>query len=368
MASVPFGSCPPSDARCSASWLHTVNWIKNCNQKVPETYALYSGITTEFCTCNRSFCVCQLWDRNLSGKLHYSLSDNTAMCYLPEFMCLRWATCPSYSLFLRWRIWVWPLNWIQRKIQLLTCTLLQSNSPTMGHVVLDLTSLAYQPKSRERSARPTKLVTFCSIETNQYIQLASKNWMTTKMINLLFVQIVMPILKRKMKMLNLWCNLHPVKKELKMWIFCKTQCSYIVTKKKKDLQFDEIHLSHWNKMYQEPPVSSQKTSRVRGKNSNMKFFRSFCKSCRIFVTWRIFTSKITTYLVHSLEESNSLGHFWKRFMTFIIMRRRPAQSAIRLSQEDHALADWEQKKLEISSTKIGGQIFGFLIVLDGASH
>ena len=31
---------------------------------------------------------------------------------------------------------------------------------TMGHVVLDLTSLAYQPQSRERFARPKKLVTF----------------------------------------------------------------------------------------------------------------------------------------------------------------------------------------------------------------
>ena len=29
----------------------------------------------------------------------------------------------------------------------------------MGHTALDLTSLAYQPKSRERSARPTKHVT-----------------------------------------------------------------------------------------------------------------------------------------------------------------------------------------------------------------
>ena len=30
----------------------------------------------------------------------------------------------------------------------------------MGHIVLDLTSLAYQPKSRERSGRPTRDVTF----------------------------------------------------------------------------------------------------------------------------------------------------------------------------------------------------------------
>ena len=31
---------------------------------------------------------------------------------------------------------------------------------TMGHIVLDLTSLAYQPKSRERSAHPKRHVTF----------------------------------------------------------------------------------------------------------------------------------------------------------------------------------------------------------------
>ena len=31
---------------------------------------------------------------------------------------------------------------------------------TMGHIVLDLTSLAHQPQSRERSCRPTKDVTF----------------------------------------------------------------------------------------------------------------------------------------------------------------------------------------------------------------
>ena len=37
----------------------------------------------------------------------------------------------------------------------------------MGHIVLDLTSLAHQPKSRERSARPTKHVTLCSHATLQ---------------------------------------------------------------------------------------------------------------------------------------------------------------------------------------------------------
>ena len=31
---------------------------------------------------------------------------------------------------------------------------------TMGHIVMDLTSLAYQPKSRERSTHPKRHVTF----------------------------------------------------------------------------------------------------------------------------------------------------------------------------------------------------------------
>ena len=35
---------------------------------------------------------------------------------------------------------------------------------TMGHIVLDLTSLACQPNSRERSARPTKHVSFALLQ------------------------------------------------------------------------------------------------------------------------------------------------------------------------------------------------------------
>ena len=43
------------------------------------------------------------------------------------------ATCLSYSPFLRWRIWVRQLNWIQKErklhVQLFACTLLQLNTP-----------------------------------------------------------------------------------------------------------------------------------------------------------------------------------------------------------------------------------------------
>ena len=32
----PFEPCPPSDARFSGSWLHTVNWTESFNQMVSE--------------------------------------------------------------------------------------------------------------------------------------------------------------------------------------------------------------------------------------------------------------------------------------------------------------------------------------------
>ena len=47
---------------------------------------------------------------------------------------------------------------------------------TVGHIILDLTSLAYQPKSRERSARPKKHVTFALSE--QKISISSSHTRT----------------------------------------------------------------------------------------------------------------------------------------------------------------------------------------------
>ena len=80
--------------------------------------------------------------------------------------------CLSYFLIRRCRRWVLHLNWIQKEtkshVQLLACTPLQPNTHTMGHIVLDLTSLAYQPmtKSREWSGHPRRHVTFAVTEQN----------------------------------------------------------------------------------------------------------------------------------------------------------------------------------------------------------
>ena len=56
----PFEPCQPPDARCSGSWLHTVNWIKSTNQKVPECMRCIIGITTEFLSLQQVLCICQL--------------------------------------------------------------------------------------------------------------------------------------------------------------------------------------------------------------------------------------------------------------------------------------------------------------------
>ena len=67
----------------------------------------------------------------------------------------------------------------------------------MGHVVLDLTSLAYHPKSRERSVQPKRHVTFALTEKNPCAQFIHQGVMKMT-INLLFVQIALPILKTNM--------------------------------------------------------------------------------------------------------------------------------------------------------------------------
>ena len=51
----PFEPCQPSDARCSGSWLHTVNWIKSGNEKVSETCVVLWHTGRVFGHCNRSF-------------------------------------------------------------------------------------------------------------------------------------------------------------------------------------------------------------------------------------------------------------------------------------------------------------------------
>ena len=51
----PFEPCRPSDARCSGSWLCTRSIGSRTAIRRFQKYALFYGITTEFCRCNKSF-------------------------------------------------------------------------------------------------------------------------------------------------------------------------------------------------------------------------------------------------------------------------------------------------------------------------
>ena len=157
----PFGSCPPSHARGSGTWLHTINWIGKAIRKFQQ-YAMYQGITTKCCPCNKTFVFA---------------NSEVGTCF--EICIVNFPTTPPCST----RVVVIETGDVpilfsppQMKILGITLELNQTrdkttcpafglySSPveysTMGHIVLDLTGLAYQPKSRERSARPTNHVTY----------------------------------------------------------------------------------------------------------------------------------------------------------------------------------------------------------------
>ena len=127
-----------------------------------QKYALYHGFTAKFCPCNMSFV--------------FANSD-TETCW--ESCIIQFPTTPPCStrvdvletgdvpiLFslpqMKNLCMTIELNLTGDKITCRAFGLYSSpvECSTTGHVELDLTILANQPKSRERSARPTKHVTF----------------------------------------------------------------------------------------------------------------------------------------------------------------------------------------------------------------
>ena len=135
-----------------------------------QQYAMYRGITTKCCPCNKSFVFA---------------NSEVGTCF--EICIVNFPTTPPCST----RVDVLETGDVpilfsppQMKILGITLELNQTrdkttcpafglySSPveysTMGHIVLDLTGLAYQPKSRERSARPTNDVTYALSPLRSY--------------------------------------------------------------------------------------------------------------------------------------------------------------------------------------------------------
>ena len=223
----------------------------------------------------------------------------------------------------------------------------------MGLIVLDLSSLMYQPKSRERSVRPTKHVTLAISWRKSTYPAHHNNWMTTKITNFL-------------------CNLHPKKKR---WSVNPPQYAEFLHlyEKEKDLQSGEIRLPHWNNMCQKLRVSVQKKSRVWAENQTA-LSGKLPTSCRMFATWRTFTWSITTCLLHSSRRERLTWTFLERCMTFTSMWWRHVNFAFRRNRDqiDHAWVDRAEEFgdlifLDHGSANIGDHTFGFLFVLDGAT-
>ena len=93
------GSCPPSDARCSRSWLHTINWIKKGNQKVSEICVVLWHYDRILPLQSVFLCLPPLKQKLVEKVVLFIFRQHLHV--LQELMCLRRATCLSYSPFTR---------------------------------------------------------------------------------------------------------------------------------------------------------------------------------------------------------------------------------------------------------------------------
>ena len=162
-----FESCSPSDTRGSWPWLHTVDWIESGNRKIEEACMVLwycDGIWQLWWVLR----VRQLRDRNLHGKLHYPLSNDTTMFYQGWRAWDRWRAHLVVSFSdekLGYDLWTGSKK-RQDYVPSFWLVFFSSYDSTVGHIVLDLTSLMCQPttKSSNRSGYPKKHVIFVMSE------------------------------------------------------------------------------------------------------------------------------------------------------------------------------------------------------------
>ena len=102
MTSVPLEPCQPSNTRCSGSWLHTVNWIKSGNQKVPETCVVLWHHDRLFAVAISLLCLPTLRRRLVVKVVSFTFRQHFHV--RPEWTCLKRVMCLSSRLFLKWTI------------------------------------------------------------------------------------------------------------------------------------------------------------------------------------------------------------------------------------------------------------------------
>ena len=137
-------------------------------------YARYYGSTTELCRCDKSFVFANSETETCmeSCIIHF---PTTPPCST-QVDVLETGDVPILFSFSQMKNLGMTVE-MDPKGDNITCPAFGlCSSPaeysTMGHIVLDLTSLAYQPttESRERSGHPRRHVTFAMSERKQHIQ------------------------------------------------------------------------------------------------------------------------------------------------------------------------------------------------------
>ena len=138
------------------------DYTPNATPSVNKKYAVYYGITTEFWPCIKSFVFANSETETCleNCTIHF---PTTPPCSA-RVDVLETGDVPVLFSLPQMKNWCMTveLNSNGDKITCLAFDLYSSpaEDSAVGHVVLDLTCLTCQQKSRERSVRPTKHVTF----------------------------------------------------------------------------------------------------------------------------------------------------------------------------------------------------------------
>ena len=249
-------------------------------------HAWYYGITMESCRCNKSFVFANSETDTCmeSCVIHFSTTppcstkvdvletgDVPILFVVPQMRSVGMTieldpmvdkiTCPAFDLYSS------PVEY-----------------STMGHIVLDLTSLAYQPttKSSERSGHPKRHLIFAMSKTS--ISSSYTKCMERKMMDPMRSLIIW--LSLMMKITNLRCIQHQRKNLRKNGVtqllmtetwhpWCLQDLRQLYQcEGEKDLQYDKTQLPHWKRRLQETRVIEQRMPRFWAKKAASKPLRN----------------------------------------------------------------------------------------------
>ena len=221
----------------------------------------------------------------------------------------------------------------------------------MWHIVLDLTCFAYQPKSRERSDRPTKHVIVALMPQKSAYPAHSQELDDDEDDKTLVRSDRTTVSEHEddKPLVHPASRSETVKRE--------SAANRIVTTPSRRRKGPPVWRNPSATLEQDVSGNSRERSgevSSMGKNSDREASRTLSTSCWICATWRTDTWSITTCHLHSSRREQLTWIFLERFTTFTNTWWRHAHSAIQWSRvlTDHAWVDWEQKNLEIPSSWI----------------